>query len=221
MPHNMPSSYSLSSLLTKFRTHAENITLAIQDEGIVIRPYASRSLPYFCLLSTSEQIDVVENISNCDAIYQEARKSGGTLKDNRLLLKTALKKFGWHIDPEFYEKIHDDHMIEIYNLNQTQVFRGFRFFCFSSYTLEDLYCRKWYHLYDRTEEDQQYMFKTVGEFLQQSPPQAMQLEPRAQRIRELATLERLSNYSTIEWLVPVTKNNLLVGILTVISCVMS
>jgi len=219
-PHNMHSSHLPSSLLTKFRTHAESIALSIQDEGMLFRPYASRSLPYFCLLSTSEQNDVIENIATCDVIYKEARKNGGSLKDNRLLLKTALQKFGWHIDPDFYDKINDDHVIEIYNLQQTQIFRGFRFFCFSSYTLEDLYCRKWYHLYDRTEEDQQNIFKVVNEFLHQSPPRAMQLEPRAQRIRELATLERLSNYSTIEWLIPVTKDKQLVGILTIINCVM-
>ena len=216
----MPSSPQPSSLPAKFRSHCESITLAIQEEGIVFRPYASRSLPYFCRLSTSEQNEVIENISNYDAICAEVRRNGGTLKDNRLLLKTALKRFGWEIAPEFYDKIHDDHMIEVYNLQHTQVFRGFRFFCFSSYTLEDLYCRKWYHLYDRTEEDQQYMFNVVNEFLQQSPPQAMQLPPRAQKIRELATLERLSNDSTIEWLVPVTKDNVLVGILTTITCVM-
>lgn len=187
---------------------------------MVIRPYASKALPYYGLLSTSEQKDVIDNISAYNAICKEVHDAGGSLKDNKLLLKTALKKFGWSVEPETYDKFTDDHMLEIYNLQYTQVFRSFRFFCFSSYTLEDIYCRKWYHLYDRQEHDQQYMLKVANDFIQQSPPKTMQLEIRPQLIRELATLERLSNYSTIEWLVPVLKDGQLMGVMTILKCEM-
>ena len=205
---------------SRFRSHAESIAHLIHEEGMVIRPYASKALPYYALLSNSEQTEVVENIAAYDAICKEVHAAGSSLKDNKLLLKTALKKFGWTIPSDTYDKITDEHMIEIYNLNHTQIFRGFRFFCFSSYTLEDIYCRKWYHLYDRLEDDQQFMIKVANEFIHQSPPKAMRLEPRAQIIRELATLERLSNYSTIEWLIPVLNGDQLVGVMTLIKCEM-
>lgn len=187
---------------------------------MVIRPYASRFLPYYGLLSTAEQNEVIQNIATYDAICREVHQAGGSLKDNKLLLKTALNTFGWSVAPDTYDKFTDEHMIEIYNLQHTQIFRGFRFFCFSSYTLEDIYCRKWYHLYDRQEDDQQYMLKVADEFVRQAPPKAMQLTPRRQLIRELATLERLNNYSTIEWLIPVLKDDQLVGVMTIIKCEM-
>lgn len=214
----MQSSRYPSSPAARFRLHSERIALGIQEEGLILRPYASSSLPYFERLSNSEQNDVLANIANYDAICSEVRKNGNSLKDNKVMLKTALQKFGWSIAPELYDQIQEDHIVEIYNLQHTQVFCGFRFFCYCSYTLEDLYCRKWYHLFERNEIDQDYMMKNVGHFVQQSPPQAMRLDSHPHEVRELATLECLSNTYDLEWLIPAIKDEKLAGIMTLIKC---
>ncbi|MBO9667685.1 MAG: hypothetical protein J7501_12830 [Bdellovibrio sp.] len=201
-----------------FRAKAERICDFIQEEGVLFRPFARETLPYFCKLPLTEQQVVVRDITLYEQICQDVRAAKGSLKDNHLFLQKALNRFNWHIRPEDLLKIHEEHLLEIYDLNQTQVFRSFRFFEVCSYTLEDLYCRKWWHLYHRNPSDQDFVFHEVEEFLNQAPPQARPFPLRSTRIAETDTLERIICYSTIEWLLPILDGEKLAGMMTVIKC---
>jgi hypothetical protein len=203
-------------LSSRFRKSAERICNFIQEEGVLIRPYAKESLPYFNQLSPSEQEEAVRDITLYEQICQDVKAAHGSLKDNQLFIKKALKRFNWSVRPEDLMKIADDHIVEIYDLKQTQVFRSFRYFEFCSYTIEDVHCRKWWHLYTRNASDQEFIFHEVDAFLNQPTPQARRLPMRATHITETDTLERLSMSSTIEWFLPVLDGEKLAGIMTVI-----
>ncbi|MGE5084855.1 MAG: hypothetical protein ACM3MG_01040, partial [Bacillota bacterium] len=137
-------------------------------------------------------------------------------KNTRNLITAALEYYGWTLSSEEFELIPEDSLVEIYNQHHTQVFRSFNFFEHSSYTLEDLYCRKWFHLYERDLENQTIVIEKVHEFQMQKPPQRMKLDLPEQKIQEKDTLERLACYSTLEWLVPVFKGPDLTGLMTLI-----
>ncbi len=48
-----------------------------------------------------------------------------------------------------FEKIKENHIIEIYDRENIQIFRNFNFFDVVSYTLEDVLCRPWTELFIR------------------------------------------------------------------------
>lgn len=50
---------------------------------------------------------------------------------------------------DFFSFLTDESVVEIYNAVGIQVFRNCKFFEICSYTLEDLYCRPWFELYER------------------------------------------------------------------------
>ncbi|WP_374029129.1 hypothetical protein [Bdellovibrio bacteriovorus] len=191
-----------STLSQSFRYHGEQICDLICDEGIVFRPYRSTLLPYFNLLTKEDQEDVVRDLKRFHAICSEVKKENHSLKDVRFLTETALKHLGLTTDPEFLKLIEPHHLTEIYTLSHLQIFRSFRFFELSSYTLEDLYCRKWYHLYDREEGDQEEASNKALEFMSLKPLRAFETHMKEHKIKERDTLERLTIYSQIHWLIP-------------------
>lgn len=199
-----------------FRQHADGITRLIQEDGILFRPYSITSLPYFSSMSEQEQQDVLANITAYDKICQRVFQKNASLKNTHTMIEAALEHYGWTLNSEDFELISEDYLVEIYNQHHTQVFRSFNFFEHSSYTLEDLYCRKWFHLYERDLEDQTIVIEKVHEFQMQTPPQRMKLDLPEQKIQEKDTLERLVCYSTLEWLVPVFKGPDLAGLMTLI-----
>ncbi|MEK2646415.1 hypothetical protein [Bdellovibrio sp. BCCA] len=196
-----------------FKAFSEKIAALIFEEGILFRPYASPSLPYFHMLSDNEQEDVIRDLETFHRICINVKNAGGTLKNTRLMTEIALKEFGYSVKSEDLDLIEPYHLTEIYNLSQLQIFRSFRFFELSSYTLEDLYCRKWYHLYERREEDHVATAEKVTEFLKS--PASMKLNFKEHSIREKETLERLHVYSQLHWFIPTYHQDTLSGILVI------
>ncbi|WP_413943200.1 hypothetical protein [Bdellovibrio sp. HCB-162] len=199
--------------IDSFKASSEKTAALIFEEGILFRPYAQPSLPYFGMLSDNEQEDVIRDLQTYYQICTNVKKSGGTLKDTRLMTEMALKEFGYSVKQEDLELIESHHLVEIYNLSQLQIFRSFRFFELSSYTLEDLYCRKWYHLYERHEEDHIATAEKVTEFLKN--PASMKLDLKEHSIREKETLERLHVFSQLHWFIPTYHQDTLSGILVI------
>ncbi|MFM6929166.1 MAG: hypothetical protein ACKOX6_11920 [Bdellovibrio sp.] len=199
-----------------FRRHADGITRLIQEDGILFRPYSQPSLPYFSALSEQEQKDVLANITAYNEICHAVFKKNASLKNTQAMIEATLEYYGWTMKPEDFELISEDYLVEIYNQQHTQIFRSFNFFEHSSYTLEDLYCRKWFHLYERDLDKQTIFIEKVHEFQMQKPPQRMRLDLPEQKIQEKDTLERLICFSTLEWLVPVFKGPDMVGLMTLI-----
>lgn len=63
----------------------------------------------------------------------------------------ALKRFSLRPPSDLFSYIADEDLVEIYTLDNLQIFRSMSFFDLCSYSLEDLYCRPWYSLFYRDE----------------------------------------------------------------------
>jgi hypothetical protein len=160
---------------------------------------------------------VVENLRLYADICSRVREANGSLTDTHLMVETALKVLGMTVKPEDLALINSDElMIEMYSLNHVQLFRTFNILETTTYTFEDLCCRKWYHLYERAPGEHEKMVQKVMEFYGQKDPVRMAPGLGINKIREKATLEKLLCIAEMEWLIPLWKDGVFAGAMTVI-----
>ncbi len=204
-------------LSTLFRNYSQVISDLIEDEGILFRAYADPQLPHFTQLSNDEQSAVVENLRLYSEICTRVREVNGSINNTRLMVETALEILKLTVKPEDLALIiSDEQMVEMYSLNHVQLFRTFNLLETTTYTFEDLCCRKWYHLYERAPGEHEKMVEKVMEFYSQKEPQRMAPGLGTNTIREKATLEKLLCVAEMEWLIPLWKEGVFAGAMTVI-----
>ncbi len=201
---------------SRFVVHSENICHLIQEEGLLFRPFSNLSLPHFSVLTDLEKRAVVSNLMSYYQICLDVRATGHSLKEIRLFTEKALQRFDFKMAPEHLALIENDHVVEIYNVKQEQIFRNFRFFEVSSYTLEDLLCRKWYHIYDRKEEDNIRFHEKVIEFFSLEEKKSMPINLGETEIKERETLERLTIHAKVEWFLPIFKDRVFSAVMLLI-----
>nr|BFD63847.1 hypothetical protein BdHM001_25280 [Bdellovibrio sp. HM001] len=202
----MESALSLSRQ-ARFKIFSENISQAIEDEGLVVRPYTHPTLPYFNLLSTEEQEQVLKDLLIYYQICMDMKHQGDSLKDTRKFTERAMSRLNKRADPKVMDLLRPDHLVEIYNTNHTQIFRSLPYFEVCTYSLEDIYCRKWYHLYERSPEDQEQLDKDLGLFYAHSPLRTIEVHAPEHIIRETGSLERMEILTKIWWLSPLFSTN--------------
>lgn len=173
----------------------------------MFRPYSRQSLPHFSALSEQERATVLTDMMNFYTLCLDVKETGHSLKDTRFVTGKAIQRLGLEIEEQYLNLIENQHVVEIYNEQQTQIFRSFRFFEVSSYTLEDLLCRRWYHIYDRPEEANVIFHEIVIKFYSQPKKSALFVDLPEVPIRERDTLENLTIHSKVEWFIPLFKDN--------------
>ena len=141
-------------LKQSFRELAHELCAMGAAVDVVIRPYALSSLPHFGALSLAEQQEAVMKLAQYVSICQDVVASGGSLRSTRTFVWRAFREFGWTPSSKLFEAMGEDHVVEIYDLNNIQLFRNFRFFEFCSYTLEDIFTRPWMQLFQRMSQSQ-------------------------------------------------------------------
>ncbi|XGC80016.1 hypothetical protein ACES2L_11820 [Bdellovibrio bacteriovorus] len=203
-----------------FKLYSNKICSLIENEGVIIRPYSNPSLSYFNVLSTEEQNEVLHNLESYYQICLDVKKSSRSLRETRYFTECALNHLGYTVDSQMLDKIEDHHLIEIYSYSQTQMFRSLLFFDVCSYTLEDLYCRKWYSLYERTPEDHKLVEDLVVRYMGSENKVPIAVANPQHVIKEKDSLERLSIINKMLWLVPLYKNEKDVAMLLISTVVL-
>ncbi len=122
--------------------------------NVRIRPFSNPDLKHFSVLSVRDQQEAVHQLARYVSICQDVMASGGSLRSTRTFVWRAFREFGWTPNSDFFNTMRDDHVVEIYDRKNIQLFRNFRFFEFCSYTLEDIYTRPWTELFVRRNQDQ-------------------------------------------------------------------
>ncbi len=202
-------------MIATFKSLSESICKLVHDEGIVIRPYSNPRLPFFLSLDEAEQKSALANLKAYLDICESVKAKGYSLKDTRLLTDEALERLNLSADKKDLNVIKHNHLVEIYNLQHTQIFRSFRFFEVSSYTLEDICCRKWWHLYERSAENESLIQKIVADFLATENKTALKVKMPQHLIREKDTLERLIVRTQLLWIIPLFRGTELAGLMAI------
>ena len=138
-----------SNLKASFIEYANSLALIGKGEGVRISPFHSPELVHFGLLHLNDKQRVVESLKNYLDICQQTIQSGHSVKNSKQLTWNALKKFKLRPHLTLFDHLNDGQVIEFYSSENIQIFRNFVFFELCSYTLEDIYCRPWFELYER------------------------------------------------------------------------
>lgn len=207
------------SAVDSFKKYAEELCAFIEQEGWAVRPYHQDSLPFFLQLNEFQRGTTIELLRQyleiCERVYSRGRR----LKDMPFFVETALDYYGYSIFPQTMGRLRAEpnKMVEFYSDKHTQFFRSLNFFEFTSYTIEDLYCRQWVHLYDREEAMILRILKKANAVLagQCEAPLAV-LEPHI--LKERLSLERLQVEMKNLELEPLRKNGQVQGIFAMADC---
>ena len=110
---------------------------------------AGAELPYFSNLPVAEQDRVLKELGIYVSICRHTLEMGFALEDSPRFTWVGLKRLGLIPPSDILSIIHKEDVIEIYNFQHCQVFRNFQFFKYCFYTIEEIFCRPWFELYER------------------------------------------------------------------------
>ena len=205
-----------------FKSYAEELCAFIEQEGWAVRPYKQASLPFFLQLNDEAAAVAVELLKQYLEICKRVYLRGRRLKDMPFFVETALDHYGYQVFPRTLARLQAEpaKMVEFYSANHTQFFRSLNFFEFTSYTIEDLYCRQWVHLYDRDESMTKRILIQANAVLAGQVYEPI-LVPEAHVIKERLSLERLKVRMENLQLEPLGKDGHVHGIMAVADCAWS
>src|SRR5690606_14370708 len=86
---------------------------------------------------------------------------------NRNLIVNILKNMHLRAPQSFVDKIDEDDLIEIYNLENIQIFRNLKFYETTTYSLEDLLLYDWPELYSRPKRMTEQLLNLVESVIRQ------------------------------------------------------
>ncbi|HEX7673274.1 MAG TPA: hypothetical protein VF412_03835 [Bdellovibrio sp.] len=192
----------MNNRIKMFLSFSEELSHLIENEGWAVRPYQSSTLPYFQALSDDLQDGVLKQIQDYLLICKKTMAEGYPIKDARFLVNKALEHYSMSFHEDVDELIEEGHAVEFYSLNHMQIFRTFNCFEYTSYTIEDMYCRPWYSLYEREDKIAEQLMVLAAPVLRGEYDGIMRLEVPPHFITERASLERLQMLCESVWVAP-------------------
>jgi hypothetical protein len=123
-------------------------------------------------------------------LYGESLSEAREHYKDQISLKSLwlfLNKLKWRYPDDLFEKLRDDDVVEVYSMENTQIFRSFTFFKYCSYTLEDLNYRPWFELYQRDESVLRGALAWLNRVRKDEVPELCQMDLPAHWISEVAS----------------------------------
>lgn len=144
-----------ATLVERFLALSRQIENLAQSLKIRIVRGHPTSAPLFEALAAHDQQRVIRRAASLVEIYQTSLAATGGELNSRHLVWSAFKHFGMFPPGDFFDKISDDSIVEVYDLNNMQIFANLAFFEVCSYTFEEISCLGWTELWVR--EDPSHM----------------------------------------------------------------
>jgi hypothetical protein len=133
----------------KFVELALKIVEYAHQAGCAVRPLSYGSAPYFSAQTAEKKRDILSGMQVFVEICQLTLANGKKLDDARSLIWYGLSHLEMRFTSDLFDKITDGDIVEVYTSDNIQILRNFKFFEYTSYTIEDVYCRPWTDLFIR------------------------------------------------------------------------
>jgi hypothetical protein len=130
--------------LELFRTLLRQQCALVAREGITLVPFESEGIPHFRRLSIERRQEVLHQVSETVAVYDELLTESLSLRDNSQLLWRCLRRLKLVPSGDLFDKLTNEDIIVIFAPDQRQIFRNLEFLRHSILTLEELYTTEWY-----------------------------------------------------------------------------
>lgn len=206
----------MGELSRRFHALSEQLSGLIEREGWGVLPYKMLSLPFFRQLTTDQKQLVVRQLADYISICERVQADGLSIKNSLFLVKKALQHYSVHVHDDVMKLIQDRYVVEFYNMNHLQMFRTFNFFEFTSYTIEDIYCRPWYSLFDRDPHITEKLLSEGMPLLMSDFRGPSHLNVPAHYLTERDSLEGLMMLVKSTWVAPLFKGNEKIGFVNIL-----
>jgi hypothetical protein len=110
------------------------------------------------------------------------------MRSSRQLTWSALKILGLRPPLDFFDKIQNEDIVEIYNTDQVQIFRTLRFFELCSYDVASILMIPWYKLYGRSSQMEEIGLREMNDSLF-SGTAAVPFDMPSHELSEIASAE--------------------------------
>ncbi len=147
---------NLKSLISRFAIIANRF-------DVEVKLYSPDALERLATLNELAVADIYKYFAAYVGFCEHAIKNDINLKNSKLFLSATLAKLDLKVDDQFINSISESDLVEMYDLNHRQIFRNFRFYEITSYSLSDLLTFDWSELYSRSSAITESLFKIVGQ----------------------------------------------------------
>jgi PAS domain-containing protein len=144
---------------TRFRELASLYADYCAQEGLRVVPFRSPELDVFSLLSEERQNEAIRCLTQYVEVFAELHGEKTSLRDSRTLLWRCLRRLGLTPQSDIFDKIGDDHVVEIYTLDQRQIFHNLKFWEFIGFTIEEVFGSEWWKLTRRPDKISEQLYE--------------------------------------------------------------
>jgi PAS domain-containing protein len=204
--------------VARFRAQTELLAWFLADEGVNKSPYFSRDLPHFSELAADEQAEAVRVLGHTLEIFDEVKTAGGTLADTPQLIWRSLRRLNWTPKSDVFDKIEKGDVIEIYSTEHRGLFRNLAFYDLVSYSLEDVFARKWFELFKRDEKKTAEIFQFVDRILRDEFRETTAPGFGHHLCYEMRSPARLHYKMSVKYVSPVYKEGKIAGYVAIETC---
>lgn len=137
---------------TAFRLRAGYIARLAKDENLVLTPFVDPALPHFSALPADRRAVILDRLLHLRAAAELVRQEGALISSAKLIW-AYLKNIRHTVPADLMACLTDEDCVDFYGPDHQLVFANLTFFRATSYSLEQLYCLPWTHLYVREGAD--------------------------------------------------------------------
>jgi PAS domain-containing protein len=211
-------SVTIQDPVARFRAQTELLAWFLADEGVSKSPYFSRDLPHFSKLAADEQAEAVRVLGHTLEIFDEVKSAGGSLADTPQLIWRSLRRLNWTPKSDVFDKIEKGDVIEIYSTEHRGLFRNLAFYDLVSYSLEDVFARKWFELFKRDEKKTAEIFQFVDRILRDEFRETTAPGFGHHLCYEMSSPARLHYKMSVKYVSPVYKEGKIAGYVAIETC---
>lgn len=197
-------------LIQNFKEIAAQTSRLLATGGVKVKAYKDQ-LPYFSALDLAGKREVLTKITFYHDLCAEHVSDGHSLKDTPSFTWRALKKLGLAPTSNLFSEMREDDVIEVYSLENVQLFRNFRYFEFCSYTLEEIYCLEWWNLYQRDDDIMPKFLAFIERIVKGEYPQGVEPGLDSHVVKEAQSEEKLVMDYFLRWVGPLYEDKKIVA----------
>lgn len=174
----------ISSLQNEYSLELDALATLLNKLGHKVKPYHDPAVPIFRQLSESKQYQVLQALTAYRMALQDVTRYDDNIDMSQFVWR-FLMRLGIAPSEDLFQTIRHENFIQIYNLDQFQIFRSLRCFERCSFTLEELTSKSWYELWDR---DSLFYYALTGlatKILQFIKPTHLRLDFPYHNVREI------------------------------------
>ena len=161
--HSILNSQKLNPASVQFLDQLQTLAVDISSRNNnLVKPWNPEAIERYKLKEAKKQERILkDSLVYADVFTAVGAETNPVENIERRLLEVCANKLGIVFDPNVYNTVTNDHIIEVYNEDLIQIYRNLSFFNLCSYNLLDLLSHEYYELYERSVQVNTQLFEVI------------------------------------------------------------